>query len=284
MIKIVVDSGSTKSDWVVFANGSYSHCFQTLGLNPETISEQVFLERLNTANIQLAEYDFFELYFLGSGCGTQRARERVATLLKDKFKTKIFHLEVKEDTYAAIYATCLQGEPGIVCINGTGSNCTYFDGKEVFQAVESLGYLAMDDFSGTSLGRKIIRSYYFNTMPSELKDKMNGYNMTADYIKENFYKKENPNAFLGSHLPFLIENKSHLFFQQMIKEEIKIFVENYIMQYLNYKEVPIHFIGSTAFLLKEEVQTVLKEYNLIVGKFYQKPLEGLVEYFSQKKQ
>lgn len=281
MIKIVIDSGSTKSDWLIFINGSYSHCFQTLGLNPETISDQVFAERLNTANVYLDEYESFELYFLGSGCGTQRAKERVIALLKNKFNVRLSLLEVREDTYAAIYATCNKGEAGIVCINGTGSNCTYFDGENVFQAVESLGYLAMDDFSGVSLGRKIIRSYYFNTMPAELKSKMSNFNMTADYIKENFYKKENPNAYLGSHLPFLIENKHHPFFQEMVKEEVKFFVENYIMQYENYKEVPIHFIGSTAFLLKDEVVSVLKEYNLKIGKFYQKPLDGLVEYFTK---
>ena len=34
---------------------------------------------------------------------------------------------IKEDTYAAVYAAADIGEKSIVCILGTGSNCTYFD-------------------------------------------------------------------------------------------------------------------------------------------------------------
>jgi hexokinase len=44
---------------------------------------------------------------------------------------------VKEDTYAAAYATNPTNDKAIVCILGTGSNCSYFDGKELIQKVQS---------------------------------------------------------------------------------------------------------------------------------------------------
>jgi N-acetylglucosamine kinase-like BadF-type ATPase len=74
---------------------------------------------------------------------------------------------VEEDTYAAVYATTPKGEKAIVSILGTGSNCSYFDGKELHQKVQSLGYIVMDDCSGNVFG-KLIRKYYFNKMPQEL--------------------------------------------------------------------------------------------------------------------
>ena len=56
----------------------------------------------------------------------------------------------------------------IVSILGTGSNCSYFDGKVLHQKVQSLGYIVMDDCSGNVFGKELIRKYYFNKMPKEL--------------------------------------------------------------------------------------------------------------------
>ena len=78
-------------------------------------------------------------------------------------------VEVREDTYAAVRSSINTiDEAAVVCILGTGSNCSYFDGKILHQKVQSLGYIAMDDGSGNRFGRHLIRGYYFNTMPADL--------------------------------------------------------------------------------------------------------------------
>lgn len=283
MVKIVVDSGSTKSDWLIFEQQKYIGTFQTLGLNPEVITKDELKKRLGVATDQLQKYNEISLYFYGSGCGTQRSKDLMEESILETFTFhKLIHLEVREDTYAAVYATCHDLKPGVVCINGTGSNCSYFDGEKVHQAVDSLGYLAMDDFGGVSFGRHLIRSFYFKTMPVELREEMNKeYNMTSDFIKEHFYKKENPNAYLASFLPFLIRNKKHPFFVRMIQNEAELFVQNYIKQFKESAHVPIHFIGSTAYLLQEELMETLEKYDLKSGHFYQKPMDGLIEYFTK---
>jgi hypothetical protein len=56
------------------------------------------------------------------------------------------------------------------------------------------------------------------------------------------------------------------------------FVENYIKQYDNAKEVPIHFIGSIAFYLKEELDIVLKKHHLNLGNVLRRPIDGLIQY------
>ena len=63
----------------------------------------------------------------------------------------------------------------------------------------------------------------------------------------------------------------------MIADSFQFFVDHYIKQYPNHQQVPIHFIGSTAFLLQDEFKSILEKNNLIAGVFYQKPLEGLME-------
>jgi len=277
-MKFVVDSGSTKADWLLFNNKQYLGIYNTQGLNPEVLTTNVLVERI-MCNEEIANLrtSIKEIYFYGSGCSTKHSKAVMQESLQKVFVNATF-LEILEDTYAAVYATCHDMQPGIVCINGTGSNCSYFNGKDVEQAVNSLGYLAMDDCSGVDFGRRLIRAYYFNTMPYDLKQKFeSAYDLSADYIKRNFYKEPNPNAYLASFLPFLIANKEHTFLQNMITESFQFFVDHYIKQYNNHTTLPIHFIGSTAFLLQDEFKLILKQNHLTPGLFYQKPMEGLIE-------
>ncbi|WKW45713.1 N-acetylglucosamine kinase [Myroides sp. JBRI-B21084] len=278
-MKFVVDSGSTKADWLLFNNKQNLGVYNTLGLNPEVLTTSVLTERIlcneEIANLRTA---IKEVYFYGSGCSTPHSKETMLQALKNVFENAVF-FKILEDTYAAVYATCADLQPGIVCINGTGSNCSYFNGNTVEQAVESLGYLAMDDCSGVEFGRNLIRAYYFNSMPKDLKSKFEeDYNLDADFIKRNFYKEPNPNAYLASFLPFLIANKQHDFLQEMITKSFQFFIDHYIKQYENYLKVPVHFIGSTAYLLQDEFKRILEKNNLKAGVFFQKPLDGLIEF------
>ena len=53
------------------------------------------------------------------------------------------------------------------------------------------------------------------------------------------------------------------------------------MQFENAKSIPIHFVGSISFLLKKELNNVLKEYGLKMGNVVQRPIDGLVNYHIQ---
>jgi len=233
-MKLIVDSGSTKADWILFnSKGEFVKTCTTLGLNPEVISKEEIVKRLNlSSDLLVLKNKVEELLFYGSGCGTERSKSEMKSAL-NSFFTSTENIQVKEDTYAAVFATCKKNEKAIVCINGTGSNCSYYDGDQVFQAIDSLGYLAMDDCGGVQFGREIIRGYFFKIMPENLRIKLsNTYDMNSDTIKKHFYKTENPNAYLASFLPFLIENKEEPFFQRLIEEQIQFFVDFYIKQFI----------------------------------------------------
>ncbi len=278
-MKFVVDSGSTKADWLLFNSKQYLGSYFTIGLNPEVLDKEVLVQRiLDNEELLNLRISVKEVYFYGSGCGTKHAKDNMKAALQEVFLNAVF-FEILEDTYAAVYATCQDLKPGIVCINGTGSNCSYFNGKEVEQAVESLGYMAMDDCSGVDFGRELIRSYYFKTMPPDLQRLFEAsYNLSPDYVKHHFYKEPNPNAYLASFLPFLIAHKDHDFLKELIYLKVQFFIDHYIRQYGSHLEVPVHFIGSTAFLLQQEFKDILLKNNIRPGVFYQKPLDGLIEF------
>ena len=122
-----------------------------------------------------------------------------------------------------------------------------------------------------SSGKQLIRSYYFNEMPSDLaREFEQEYDLSPDTIKENIYRRENPNTYLASFSRFLIKNKDNKPFQKIIKNGLKRFINHQILQFENAHEIPIHFIGSIAFFLEKEIKDALKIDNLKMGRIVQK--------------
>ncbi|WP_281299375.1 N-acetylglucosamine kinase [Flavobacterium limnophilum] len=278
-MRLLVDSGSTKADWIAIdEDGKILFTTQTLGLNPEILEGDEIIERLNDRfDILQNKSNATHLFFYGAGCGTERMKSSLSRIFQEYFPNAI--IAVHEDTYAAVYATTPKGEEAIVSILGTGSNCSYFDGKVLHQKVQSLGYIVMDDCSGNVFGKELIRKYYFNKMPKDLAaDFEKEYNLDPDFIKSKLYKEPNPNAYLATFAKFLIKHKETEFCQKIIMKGMKSFVKNYIQQYDNCKVVPIHFVGSIAFYLKEELQVTFDKYELKLGNVLRRPIDGLIAY------
>lgn len=276
---LIVDSGATKSDWIALDDkGKELFITQTLGLSPEVLTREVIEDRLaNNFELSKSREKVTNLHFYGAGCGTDRMKKFLISIFKKYFPKA--NVQIKEDTFAAIYSTTRIGHQGIVCILGTGSNCSYYDGRQLFQKVTSLGYIPMDDGSGNFFGRKLIRDYYFNKMPQDLEIRFaKEYDLDADTIKENLYKQPNPNTYLATFARFLIENKEHAYCKGVIDKGLQQFVNNYIMQFELATKVPIHFVGSIAHFLKDELTAVLERNDLIPGVIRRRPIEGLVEF------
>ena len=278
-MRLIVDSGSTKTDWIAIDDaGHILFETQTLGLNPQVLSEDIVEERIiNNYELYRVRNEVDSVNFYGAGCGTEPPRK-----LMDKVLATIFQNAetiVKEDTYAAVYAITDPKEQSIVCILGTGSNCSYFDGDSVHQKVTSLGYVLMDDASGNYFGRQLLRDYYFNKIPDELSGLFaEEFNLGAEEIKTNLYKKTNPNTYLATFAKFVIVHKDEAYVQALIRKGLRLFIENQILQFENAKDLPIHFIGSIAHFLKNELEEELQSFGLTIGKVLKKPIEGLVSY------
>mgnify|MGYP006087914807 CR=1 FL=1 len=276
---LVVDSGSTKTDWIAInKKGSVLFSTQTLGLNPQVLSSSILNERIiNNYDLYQNRKKVSKLYFYGAGCGVNSSSKRIEKIFKEIFCNA--YLDIKEDTYAAVYSTFNKGEPSIVCILGTGSNCTYYDGINIDQKVVSLGYVLMDEASGNFFGKQLIRSYYFNEMPNEYSRAFEKeFKLDPDTIKENIYRKENPNTYLATFAKFLIDRKDHPIMKDIISKGLKRFVEHQILQFENCKQVPIHFVGSIAFYLQDEIKLILSDYKLKMGNVIKRPIDGLLNH------
>jgi N-acetylglucosamine kinase-like BadF-type ATPase len=189
---LITDGGSTKCDWILLDNsGEVVLKTRTAGLNPAVVPEQELVDRIKS-NSDLEEIfqKVNSVDFYGAGCGTKTPVKLLSKVLSNIFVNAT--ITVNEDTVAAVYAATT--EPGIVCILGTGSNSSYFDGTTIQSNVESLGYSLMDEASGNYFGKRLIRDYFYKKMPGELAIEFeNRFNLDPDEIKLNLYQRPNPN-------------------------------------------------------------------------------------------
>lgn len=280
----IVDSGSTKCDWLAIDSkgNQLLEKQRTKGMNPAILTKRKLYSTIKkNPVISQVKDDITHIFFYGAGCGTEKPRQLLEDVLHDFFPNA--EAVVKEDTYAAVYATADSSlNPAVVCILGTGSNCSYFNGETIEQRVDSLGFSMMDDASGNYFGRQLIRDYYFNHMPQKLKLSFSEkYNMDSDFIKYNLYKQPNPNAYMASFAEFMFLNKDSEYILNVIKDGIRLFAKNMILQYMDVlQNVPVHFAGSIAYFSQDEIKQVADEIGFTVGNFERRPIEGLVSYHS----
>jgi N-acetylglucosamine kinase-like BadF-type ATPase len=279
---LIVDSGSTKCDWLAIDSSGKQllEKQRTKGLNPAILSEKKLFNTIKKNDV-LKQYSnqVSNIFFYGAGCGTEKPRLLLEGVLQTFFPNA--KVEVKEDTYAAAYSTIKNNdEAAVVCILGTGSNCSYFDGEILHQRVKSLGYTVMDDASGNYFGKQLLRDYYFNHMPENLRVSFaERYNVDSDFVKYNLYKRPNPNAYLASFAEFMFLNKDSHYITNLIKNGIRLFSKNYVLQFKEFLDrVPVHFAGSIAYFSQDEIREVAKELGFTVGNFERRPIEGLVRY------
>lgn len=276
---IIADGGSTKCDWILLdSKGEQLLKTRTKGLNPAVFKTEVLQERLEENKDLKSAIDKIErVHFYGAGCGTPKPTAKLKEILEGYF-INATEVQVKEDMVAAAYA--VTDKPGIVCILGTGSNSCFFDGKNVRTAVDSLGYILMDEASGNYFGKRLIRDYYYKKMPKVIAEKFEKeYDLSSDTIKENIYKKENPNTYLAHFAEFVFKNERNGYFYQLIAEGMQNFIEHRVLCFKEAQNVPIHFVGSIAYFSQDIIKDALQPFWLEPGNFVQRPIDGILEYY-----
>lgn len=282
---LIVDSGSTKSDWLAVDNNGNKIMpkIRTKGLNPAILSEKKLYKTIKKSDALITNREkVTHVFFYGAGCGTENPRILLKAVLSDIFSNA--EVSVNEDTLAAVYATISHPkEAAVVCIMGTGSNCSYYDGDVLHQRVDSLGYILMDDASGNYYGKELLRDYYFNHMPENIKIAFGAkYNLESDFIKYNLYKQPSPNAYLANFAEFMFLQKDSDYIVELIKNGIRRFAKNMILQYKEeLKTVPVHFAGSIAYFSEKEIKEVAEEMGFTVGNFERRPIDGLIPFHTK---
>ena len=283
-MKLVVDSGSTKTDWGFFSTVYDLKAFKTQGINPCHQSEDeirgiIRNELLPTIqNMDLTTVS--EVYYYGAGCATESICTQMAALLKEFFPNA--SITVDSDMLGAARALCGHAE-GVACVLGTGSNSCLYNGKAIEDQVPSLGYILGDEGSSAALGRRLIGDCLKRQLPESVsREFMERYSLTKESIIESVYRKPLPNRFIASFAPFVYEKRAVPEVHKMI---IQCFSEFFTRNVINYHKpwLPVHFVGSLAGSFAEELRETADSLGMTIGKIEASPMNGLVDYHATDK-
>ena len=279
---LIADSGSTKTDWCVVENGQPIQQISTKGINPFFQSEEEISNEIATSLLpQLKTNALDAVYFYGAGCGFPDKIAMVHRAITKHLQIKR-EVEVNTDMLAVAHGLC-QHEAGIACIMGTGSNSCYYDGKQIVSNVSPLGFILGDEGSGAVLGKLLVGDILKNQMTPELKEKfLKQFSLTPADIIDRVYRKPFPNRFLASLSPFLAQNIDEPCIHALVLGSFKSFLKRNVMQYENFRNSKVHFIGSVAFYYKTILAEAAQEMNIQLGTIIKIPMEGLIKYHSGK--
>ena len=266
MMKLIADSGGTKTDWTLLYSpypGQWDiiESFQTQGITPihqkpdviRQILAQEMMSRLSTfpraalVNTNVLEGSLLskiEVFFYGSGCTPA-------------------HVPMMKQ---------------IACILGTGSNSCLYDGNDIVQNTPALGYILGDEGGGAVLGRLFMNAIFKNPAFQSVRD---------EYLKENkltqadiinkVYREPLANRFLATTSLFIGKHIDNPLLSGLVEQNFRQFFRSNIVPY-NRPDLPVHFIGSMASYYHQQLAQAAQAEGFQLGKVMKSPMEGLITY------
>ena len=276
-MKLIAESGSTKTVWVALDDkGAELWRRSTIGLNPFFVDSKEVTNVFAGMLENVPEKNIDRVQFYGASCSSPERNNRIKTGISQVIPSA--SISVDHDLLAAARAGC-GNEPGIAAILGTGSNSCEFNGSEIVDNIPSMGFMVGDEGSGSTIGRRLVRSWIYREMPKDLADGFsNHFGLTKESVLVSLYDKEKPNRFLASLCQFCSLHRNHPLIQEILAESFKEFIDRHLIKYASCKRVPIHFVGSVAHYFKEELKTQLEKEGLTLGKIIQSPIDELVKF------
>jgi glucosamine kinase len=278
---LIVDSGSTKSDWVLVRSNDERELFKTMGFNPYFHSETIIANAIKQ-NQELFQYseEIQQVFYYGAGCSSPELNSIVERALKRVFPKA--EISVDHDLLACAYST-YTGCPAICCILGTGSNSCHFDGERVTEEVPALAYILGDEGSGSYFGKKLLAAFLYHHLPQHISEALKEeFGLAKDNIMENVYMMPDANVYLASFMRFIAKHKADPWIDAMLVDGLEEFMKIHVCCYSDHKEVPVHFIGSIGYFFEDQLRRAADRLGLSIGVLTRKPIDGLVDYHIER--
>ena len=255
-MKLIADSGSTKTDWTLINTPHPQRCdvvatFHTQGITP--IHQQPDVIRQIIGHELISQLSTFP-------------------------RASLIQSGVLESPAAR--ALC-QHEPGIACILGTGANSCLYDGQDIIQNTPALGYILGDEGSGSVLGRLFMNAIFKNPAFADVRNDYLAKNkLTQADIIQKVYREPMGNRFLATTSLYIEEHLDNSLLRDLVVQNFRQFFRSNIVPY-NRPDLPVHFVGSMAHHYLPQLEEAAQLEGFHVGTVMQSPMEGLITYHAQ---
>ncbi len=275
---VIADSGSTKTDWCLINEEKEYINFSTEGYNPYFVGEEYIINSIKhsfPAGIDVTQIQ--EVNFYGAGCQEDEV-DGMLKILKTVF-LNAEKINAEVDLLAA--ARGLLGDNrGFAAILGTGTNTCLYDGKEIIQNIDSLGFMLGDEGSGAAIGKKILSDFLRDKMPLTVKQNFTEfYGLKPDEIIHKVYKEPQPNRFCADFAKFLTHPNSDVNYANiLVKESFTEFFQNLVSCYPGYQEYAFNCVGSIGYCFRDILEEVAHTYRMKIGNIISSPIKELTAY------
>lgn len=270
---LIVDSGSTKSEWTILRDGSVAFQQELEGISPFFHNE----EQMARTFRQVPADDVRHIHYYGTGCSDGTNRAKIHLALKKAFPGAQL-IEVDSDLMGAARGLC-QEEAGIAGILGTGSNFCIFDGEKITEQHGGLGYVLGDEGSGAALGKMLMQDFLNHRLPAHLeKELQEQYSLSRELILHKVYKEPLPNRYLSSFAPVVHHYRQEPYAQELLARHFEAFFEHISWPFSRHKNLPVHLTGSIAWYFKAEILQAGKAFPFNIGSVFKSPTPGLIQF------
>lgn len=279
---LIADCGSTKIDWCLLNGNEKVAQIFTTGMNALLLTQDEMTQCIHDELLpHLLNYKIDEIHYYGAGIISDEIKAHVRGALQANLPTAQ-HIEIETDLVGAARALCGR-KPGIACILGTGSNSCYYDGERVVDNVSPLGYILGDEGSGAVMGKLLVGDVLKHQLPEHLCEKfLQEYDTDRTQIINAVYRQPAANRYLAHFAPFLQKNIHEPAIHDLVFNAFTAFFVRNVESYKGYKELPVNFVGSIAFVQKTVLIEAAEARGITIGTIIQNPMEGLIKYHSTK--
>ena len=274
-MKLIADSGSTKTDWCVVDGGEIVFRTAGQGINPLQQGMDVIENVIKAELITLFgdARSIAEIEFYGAGCRDEMV-PAMELLLRNLF-VNAGRVDVCSDVLGAARALFAGGE-GIACILGTGANSCLYDGAKITANVPPLGYVLGDEGSGAVLGRLFVNRLFKGGLPESLRDEfLRDTGLTLADIINKVYRETLANRFLAGMSVFIRKHLENNELRALVVENFRNFFRRNVALY-GRGDLPVRAVGGIAFHYERELHEAAEAEGFSVDKVIKSPMEGLV--------
>ena len=282
-MKIIVESGATKTAWRAVGDDGAVTFVQTEGLSPTCLDPEHISEIVRNAvpalNPEGKQVD--RIYFYGAGLVSEESNAPIRACLD--MWCPFAEVEFHSDILAAARALFGDGS-GVVAIMGTGSNSCLYENGSIVRNIRPGGYVLGDEGGGVALGRAFLADLVKGMLPKNIEDEF--VTLTGlDYstIVRKVYKEKAASAFMASHAPFVLSHMDDPYINSMVEDCLEAFVRRALSRYAETasdKDAArrVGVVGSFGCACEDLLRQIGARYGLEFVAFLKSPADQLVRY------
>lgn len=275
-MKLIAESGATKTDWRLIADDGTVRSAYSAGLNPSVLDveqmREIIAPVMPVLNPEGKSVE--EIFFYGAGLVSDAAAAPLAGVLSMWYP--FAQMQFHSDMLAAARALFGNGS-GVVAIMGTGSNSCLYENGVIVKNIRPGGFILGDEGSGAALGKAFVSDFIKGLLPEKVeKDFVRESGLDYQKIVQKVYREPAPSAFLASFAPFILERTEEPYIRNLVDSVIESFIVRSLKRY--GQTVKVGVVGSFGCACEAVLRETGIRHGLEFTMFLKSPIDKLTEY------